>query len=220
MRRIALVTLAGLGICLALVAFASRPVRAQDILGMSLRPTGVMPAGTSAGAVDIVGQDGGGYLVSVDLSGVADSLASSDYAGDTLVVWAVDTEGTTHRLGALSEQHVLEDAPADYLIARIFVTSEASAEAAAPSGESLFQATLRNVPQAETTATPAAEEGEGEGEEAAAGQAPSTPEPTKAANPQDLPRTGALDHGPLPIVALAMLALLGFAAAGAAFKAV
>jgi hypothetical protein len=158
MRRFVILAVAVVALGLVMRAL---PALAQDILGLSLRPTGEVPAGTARGTADIVVADGGGYLVSVDLSAAGDSLALEDFSGaEAFVVWAVDMDGVPHNLGTLGADNTLEDRPVDFNVARLLVTAEESADAANP-GEPLFQATLREVAlqeaAAEPTATPAAE---------------------------------------------------------------
>jgi hypothetical protein len=208
MRKTPLVALTLVGLFCAL---AVRPASAQDILGLSLRPTDEMPSGTARGSVDLVA-DNGGYVISVDLSGAAEALKLESFEGaQAFVAWAVDTNGVRHNLGSLDEGLVLKDARADYPVAQVFVTAEPDAAAGVPAGEPLFTAALRNVTIVDATATPA------DGAPAAAPQptaaAAAAPAATAAApapaKPKELPTTGETvpEVWALVGVALALLAV-------------
>lgn len=152
MRRLSILVLAAMVITLL---FGPTPARAQDILGLSVRPTDLLPAGTARGSADILRSDAGGYLVSVDLSSAAEALVFDDYAGASAwVVWVVDMDGVRHNLGALDENLVLEDARTDGLVARVFVTAESAADVTTPSENRIFEATLRAVTEEATEAKP------------------------------------------------------------------
>jgi hypothetical protein len=202
MRKTPILALAALALFLAT---GSRPAAAQDILGLSLRPTDEMPAGTARGTVDLVSEAGGQTNVHVDVSGAAESLKLEDHPGaSAFVVWAVDNDGVRHNIGTLDEALVLADASVPFLVAKIYVTAEADAEAASPTGEQLFEATLRNVTEVEAPPAAAAT-----GAPAAAAPAPT--EAPAAEKPKVLPTTGAALPDGWVLAALA-LGLLAFGA--------
>jgi hypothetical protein len=216
MRKRLIVVPAFLLLGLALIVL---PTRAQNILGLTVRPTEAMPADAPNGTADIVAQNGG-YLVTVDLSAATDALKLEEFAGATTwVVWAVDMDGYRHNLGQLNQSLVLEDAPVDYLVARLYVTPESNATAATPAGEPVYSVTLRNVQEqagpaptatgakpgaaalttaAATTATPAA----------GAGAAATATKPA-GDSPNHLPTTGftAVDLLVLAVVAFVLVVL-------------
>jgi hypothetical protein len=197
-RLWSLLLLGALGLALA------TPALAQDVLGLSLRPTDEMPAGTARGTADIVQAEAGGYLVSVDLSAAAETMSLADFAGAAaFVVWAVDTDGMRHNLGALSGELVLEDVPVDYVVARLYVTAEPAAAAAAPEGAILFQAVLRNVEEVGAAAEPTAS-----GAAATPTAAPAAATPTTA-DPGNLPTTGSFVEDILLYVAVALPLIVG-----------
>ena len=83
---------------------------------------------------------------------MADALVLEDYPdAEGWVVWAVDMDGRRHNMGVLDGNLVLEEAVADFVVARIFLTAEPALESAAPDGERLFVATLRSVEEVEAT---------------------------------------------------------------------
>jgi hypothetical protein len=149
MRRLPLVIVAALVMALA---WSVLPVHGQDIYGLSFRPTDAMGDFGARGKVDMV-EDGDGFLVSVDLSGAAEGLKIEKFTGAAaFVVWWVDMDGKRHSLGTLNDALVLDDARADALIAKLFLTAEADAATAQPTGDRLYEVTLRNVAEVETTA--------------------------------------------------------------------
>lgn len=201
MRRLALfLALVGL-------AAAAAPAGAQDIIGLTFRATDAAPEGVGNGKVDIL-SEGEGYKVSIDLSANAEAFGEQAAAGDHLVVWGIDMDGKRHNLGTLDESYTLTDAPADFMVAMVYVTAEDDAAAINPTSDPLFNLTLRKVTEVETTADEAASmasegaaESEGEGESAAATSA-------APAKPQELPTTGTLvrDLAVLLAVAAAFVA--------------
>ncbi len=196
MRRFAFVV-ALLGLMAAVA-----PAHAQDILGLTLRPSDAMPDGSGTGLVDFV-SSGSGTEVSVDLSGAAEGMSIEDFEGATdFIVWAVDMEGVRHNLGPLNADLVLEDAPADFLVARIFVTAEADAAATQPTGDRLYEVTLRGVDEVDTVP-----------EQIDAADEPTEEEDAEAteeedAKPSELPTTGDPMRDLLVLVALS-IALIG-----------
>jgi hypothetical protein len=185
-----------LALAAIVLALGALPASAQDILGLSMRPTDEMPAGTGRGTVDIVSDGANQFKVTVDLSGAADNLKLENFEGATgFTVWAVDTNGVRHNLGQLDESLVLKDAIATYPIAKLYVTAEPDPAAASPTGKPLFTATLRNVTESEATATPAtaAEATTAATTSAgAAAQPTGAPTATTAQKPKELPTTGDL----------------------------
>jgi hypothetical protein len=175
------------------LAFAALPVAAQDILGLSLRPTDAMPAGTARGTVDIVSDGTSNFKVTVDLSAAAETMKLEDFEGATgFTVWAVDMNGVRHNLGTLDEGLVLKEATAGFPIAMIQVTAEPDPAAAAPTGEVLFTATLRTVTVTDATATPAtAATAAGGAAGATAAPAATTAPAAAAPAAAKLPTTGA-----------------------------
>jgi len=194
---------------LALVAFAAAaaPVSAQNIIGLSFRATDAAPEGAGNGLVDIVAE-GEGYKVSVDLSGNAEAFGEQAAGGEHLVVWGIDMDGKRHNLGTLDDSYTLAEAPADFMVAMVYVTAEDDAAAINPTTDPLFNLTLRRVTEVETTAE---EAGMAADESAAASDtaAASAPAPAaEPAKPQELPTTGSLvrDLAVLLAVALAFMA--------------
>jgi hypothetical protein len=185
-----------LALAAIVLALGALPASAQDILGLSMRPTDEMPAGTGRGTVDIVSDGANQFKVTVDLSGAADNLKLENFEGATgFTVWAVDTNGVRHNLGQLDESLVLKDAIATDPIAKLYVTAEPDPAAASPTGKPLFTATLRNVTESEATATPAtaAEATTAATTSAgAAAQPTGAPTATTAQKPKELPTTGDL----------------------------
>jgi hypothetical protein len=215
MRRTSILAIA-LAVAGLSLAAGVLPAAAQDILGLSLRPTQDMPSGTAPGSADIVASDGGKFVVSVDVSGAADNLKLDAYQGaKAFVVWAVDMNGVRHNLGALDKSLVLDKVPAGYPVAMLYVTAEPDVAITEPTGKQLFRAVLRNVEESSNTATPAA----GGASAAAATTGPTTaaaastaaPQPTAATatakKPVDLPKTGTpvQDLLVLSLVALALV---------------
>lgn len=188
-------------LALALAAFflalGALPAAAQDILGLSMRATDEMPAGTGRGTVDIVGDGANQFKVTVDLSGAAENMKLEEFAGATgFSVWAVDTNGVRHNLGQLDDSMVLKDAAAGFPVAKIYVTAEADAATASPTGKPLFTATLRNVTESDATATPASGAEATTAPATSAGAAAAKPTDAPAAataqKPKELPTTGDL----------------------------
>lgn len=176
MRKLTLLAvMAVMVVTLAGLATAALPAHAQDIIGLSLRPTDKF-AGTS-GTVDITADKSGTkYQVKVDLSKGADKLKLDQFKdAKALVVWVVDMDGVRHNVGTLSDKGVLDGGTIDGVVAKVFVTPEADKKAESPTGDRIYEVVLRNVD--EKTAPPAAE-----AKTAAAASTGSTaPEPAKAA---------------------------------------
>jgi len=202
---------------------AAMPVSAQSIYGLSFRTTDAAPTGAPRGSVDIVAADGG-YVVTVDLSNAKDELDLGSYGGaKDFVIWAVDMDGVSENIGTLDGNLLLEEAEFPRLIAKIYLTAEPSASVEEPSGQRLYETTLRSVtevaPQASDAesaamASTAAATAESPTEEAAA---PTTaPEPTDASaaaktgsdKPKELPTTGS-DLGDLIVLLVVSLILIG-----------
>ena len=142
MRILTIAAVAALG---AVLVLGNAPVLAQDIYGLSLRPTEGMNELSVRGSVDIVA-DGEDYLVSIDLSAAVDELDLDDIDdAEAFVVWVVDMDGNVTNAGALDENLVLEDAVVSGVVAKVFVTAEEDSAAAEPSGDRLYELTLRNV---------------------------------------------------------------------------
>ena len=198
MRRLSILVLAAIAVGLF---FGPSAAFAQNILGLSVRPTDLLPPGTSRGTADIMTSDHGGYTLDGDLSAAAAVLAFAYYPGSTAwVVWIVGMDGIRHNVGALDENLVLEGVRTDVLIARIFVTAEELADADTPSENRLFEATLRDVEEVDKTAA------EGTPEEPAT-TAPPTATPAAEAGPEELPTTGGTvqDLAVLALVAGALI---------------
>lgn len=137
-----------------IVGWGTTAAHAEDIVGLSLRPTDAMPGEKARGSVDIVRSPGGGdYVIKVDLSPAAESmdLAKFDDAS-AWVVWAVDMDGVRHNLGTLDTKLMLQDAAVDYLVAKLYVTAEKDTESAKPAGEPLFSVALRSVEEVDAPA--------------------------------------------------------------------
>jgi hypothetical protein len=196
-----LIVAAALAIVLLWVAL---PAFAQDIYGLSFRPTEALGETAPRGTVDIVAGEGDMYTVSTDLAGALKALKLGSYpAAAAFVVWGVDMDGQRHNLGVLGEDLTLADAEADFLVAKVFLTAEADTEATQPTGERLYEVTLRNVAEVETTTAAAGQtEAKTEAKAASAQAATATPKteeakasPTTAAKvaepkPSNLPTTG------------------------------
>ncbi len=201
MRRVSFFVLVALGLGLSLGVV---PAMAQSITGISLRPREAAPAGSAKGWADIV-EANGGYKVSIDLSSNAERLQLDDYDNaEAFVVWAVDMEGVPHNIGVLADDLKLADAPVDFVVAKLIVTAEASADATVV-GEPLFEATLRQVVMkaeaaaggAATTAQQATAKPE------ATAEATASPTAEPQAKPSELPTTGSVAQD---LLVLAMLA--------------
>lgn len=141
-------------IALAISASLVTPAAAQDIRGLTLRATDKFATGTG-GIVDLVKQpEGAGYLIKVDLSKAAEGLKGAEFKdAKAFVVWAVDMEGTRHNVGKLSDKGVLEDAKTSFVVAKLFVSPEGDANAVQPTGDRIYELTLRSV--TETDKAPA-----------------------------------------------------------------
>jgi hypothetical protein len=202
MRTKLLVVVAGL--VLALV-WGALPASAQDIYGLSFRPTDAAPESSPRGTVDIVAGTDGKYVVTVDLSAADSVLKLANYPdADAFVVWSVDMDGKRRNLGVLDEGLVLGEAAADYLIAKLFLTAEADAAAAQPTTDRLYEVTLRNVAEVESTAARS-----GSGDTAAkpaaktAAQAATAPTATTLAAPAASPTVQAPAGAAAPTAAAA-----------------
>jgi hypothetical protein len=195
MRRFPFLVLATLAFALALAATTAH---AQDIRGVSFRPTDEMPPGTGSGSASITVNDDGTYAVSADLSGLTNELVLDDFDGaGAFVVWAVDMTAVEHPVGALNADLVLEPTNVDFLVAQ----PEASADSSSREGEVLFRAKIREPDAsaaAAATATPAA-----------------APSPTAAAaatdddEPKELPKTGELVRDLLVLAAVGIFLIFG-----------
>jgi hypothetical protein len=199
MRRLSFLVLAAV-IALALGAVTAH---AQDIVGVSFRPTDAMPPGTSAGTADIITNDDGTYTVSADFSRVSDALVLDDFDdASAFVVWAVDMSAAEHNIGALNEDLVLEGESVDYLVAQLLLSAESSADANSREGEVLFRTEIRK-PDASAataaTATPAA----------AASASPTAAAADKDAEPKVLPTTGQLLRDLMVLAAVGVVLVLG-----------
>lgn len=196
-----------------LFAASTASIFAQDIMGLSLRPTDAMTGAPGRGTVDIVRSNGAGnYSVNVNMSGSADAMDLSTFDGATAwVVWAVDMDGVRHNLGALDAELMLKDASADYMVARVYVTAEKDANAKQP-GEPLFIVTLRQVQEVDTVASDedasADEAADEDADEAADEDKADESASADASQPKVLPTTGGpfSDLLVLLVVAAALLA--------------
>jgi hypothetical protein len=151
MRRLPLLVVAALVLVLL---WGALPTFAQSIYGLSFRPTDAAPASSPRGSVDIEAGEGDNYLVTVDLASAAPSLKLANYDGaNSFVVWSVDMDGQRHNLGSLNDDLTAEKLKADHLIAKLFLTAEADAEVAQPAGDRLYEVTLRNVAEVESTSS-------------------------------------------------------------------
>ncbi|MFN2115215.1 MAG: hypothetical protein ACK2T6_05835 [Anaerolineae bacterium] len=229
MRRLVIAVVAAVGVVLLL---GVAPTLAQDIYGLSLRPTDMLDELSARGTVDIVA-DGDGYLVSVDLSAAIDELKLDDFgSAEGFVAWVVDMNGDVINAGTLDRNLVLEDAQVGSVVAKVFVTAEGNADGAVPSGDRLYELTLRNVAE---TAQPASqsddestaadedsdtEEAAGESEEAtededaasddeAATDEGEDEESATDAKPAELPTTGGDTRDMLVLLAVSAVLLLG-----------
>ena len=178
-----------------LMGTGALPAHAQDILGLSLRPTDAMDGSPGNGTLDITTTNGAGkYTIKVDMSAAGEGLDLSAHEGATQwVAWAVDMDGMRHNLGALDGELMLESVPVDYMVARVYVTAEASAEVKSPSAP-LFVVTLRQVEEVETATDSAADDDGAADDESAEKE-------TKEEQPKELPTTG----GPLQDMMLLLL---------------
>jgi hypothetical protein len=201
MRRMPLLIAAAVA---GALLWAALPAFAQDIYGLSFRPTEALSETAPRGTVDIVAGEGDNYKVSVDLTGAEKVLKLGSYPGAAaFLLWGVDMDGQRHNLGVLGDDLTLADAAADYLVAKVFLTAESDEAATQPTGERLYEVTLRNVAEVETTsagaAKPAAKtETKTEtktGEKAQAQAATATPKP---AAPTVAPTTAAKAAEPKP----------------------
>jgi hypothetical protein len=138
------------------VGWGTTVARAEDIVGLSLRPTDAMPGEKARGSVDIVRSPGGDdYVIKVDLSPAAESMDLAKFDDATVwVVWAVDMEGVRHNLGTLDDNLMLEDAAADFMVAKLYVTAEKEPDGSKPEGEPLFSVALRSVEEVDAPAQP------------------------------------------------------------------
>ncbi len=201
MRRVLILVLM---VCLGL-SIGVVPALAQSITGISLRPAEAAPMGSSRGLADVL-EANGGYKVSVDLSNNAQRLKLESYTGaEAFVVWAVDMEGVPHNIGVLDDDLVLEDATTDFVVAKLIVTVEASADATAMQGPSLFEATLRHVVVKTGAPAPGAAVTLQQPTKAPEATAEPTPEPTAEAKaaPSELPTTGSVAQDLLVLAVLA-----------------
>ncbi len=225
-RMISALSLFGL-----LLAGLATSAHAQDIMGLSLRPTDAVPGSPGRGTVDITSSNGeGNYQIRVDMSGAADSLNLDDHDGATAwVVWAIDMDGVRHNIGSLDEDLLLEDAAVSYMVARVYVTAEEDPRAVQPS-EPLFSVTLRQVQEVDTipadepaddgSGDEAADEGEDmadestEGDQAEEGETSDEEGDSAMASdeeetPAELPTTGGPISDMLMLVAIAAALLFG-----------
>ncbi len=151
MRQSLLLTATLFGLLFGLAATVAH---AQDIIGLSLRPTEAMPGEKARGTVDIVRSQGeGNYMITVDLSPAAEAMDLSKFPNATAwVTWAVDMDGVRHNIGALNSDLKLPGAAVDYLVAKLYITAEQDPAVDNPTGEPLFNVALRSV---EEVAAPA-----------------------------------------------------------------
>lgn len=192
------------------------PAQAQDILGLSLRPTDAMTGSPGRGAVDITRSNGeGNYSIKVDMSGTADSMDLASFDGATSwVVWAVDMDGIRHNVGTLDADLMLESASVDYMIARVYITAEADAKAKQPS-DPLFSVTLRQVEEVDTVAEDDTAGDEAATDEAAASDASAdasgtdTSASAESSTPAELPTTGGPVSDMLMLLAIAGMLVFG-----------
>lgn len=220
MMRRTLAALAALGLAASLAA----PTYAQNILGMTMRPAPGSKDLAGTGLIDITrGETAGSYAVKVDLSKAAESLDLSKFEGaSAFVVWAVDMDGMRHNLGTLDGKMALAETKVDYGVAKVYVTAEADAKAAAPSAP-LYVVTLRQVEEQESAPAAADSKAAASGATAttdskaaapttasAASTVAPTAEAKKDSKPSTLPTTGS---GSSDLVVMALLALL-FVGAG------
>jgi len=197
MRKIAM------ALALGALLLSAQSAYAQDILGLSLRATSALPEGTPSGLADIE-SDGGTYAVTVDLSGAAEGLSLEDFDGaDGFVVWAVDMDGNRSNLGTLDADLMLEGGSVENRVARLYVTAESDTAVINPTGDRLFQVTLRSVEEKEAMAgeDDAADEGEADDDGAAEEEADE--------KPAELPTTGSLMRDLLVLLAVAGALILG-----------
>ena len=215
-RMLAAVAMLGL-----LFAGHALPAHAQDILGLSLRPTDAMTGSPGRGSVDITRSNGeGNYAIKVDMSGTADSMDLTAFDGaKSWVVWAVDMDGVRHNVGSLDGDLMLVSAAVDYMIARVYITAEADAKAKQP-GDPLFSVTLRQVQEVDTVAEDDASSDEATTDEATADDA-ATDEAAaddasadasasaESSTPAELPTTGGPISDMLMLLAIAGLLVFG-----------
>jgi hypothetical protein len=209
MRRLSVLILVAIGLALI---HGALPASAQNIVGLSLRPQPAAPSGAARGSADIVENTGGGYKVSADLSSNADTLKLQDYQGsNAFVLWAVDMDGQRHNLGALGKDLTLKDVAVAYTVAKLYVTAEPDPKAEAPTGQPLYQATLRNVTEVEAptaAATEAATETAATAAPTAEATAVAAATTTTPAKPSELPTTGSTAQDLAILAAIAMVLLL------------
>jgi hypothetical protein len=120
------------------------PAHAQSIYGLSFRPTKAAPEDAPRGMVDIVAKNGD-YIVSVNMAKAAPALDLGALGAKAFVIWAVDMDGQSHRVGQLDSGLQLEDATLDYVVAKLYLTAEPTADTKAPTGDRLYEVTLRRV---------------------------------------------------------------------------
>lgn len=217
MMRRTLAALAALGLAASLAA----PTYAQNILGMTMRPAPGSKDLAGTGLIDITrGETAGSYAVKVDLSKAAESLDLSKFEGaSAFVVWAVDMDGMRHNLGTLDGKMALAETKVDYGVAKVYVTAEADAKAAAPSAP-LYVVTLRQVEEQESAPAAADSKAAASGATATTDSKAAAPttasagsttatSPTAvakaAAKPSTLPTTGS---GTSDLLVMGLLALL------------
>ena len=230
MRRLPLLIVAAVAFALL---WGALPANAQDIFGLSFRPTEAAPAESERGSVDMVSGDNDAHTVSVDLTKAEASLDLADYDNAAaFIVWWVNMDGERQRLGELDDDLMLEDAETDGLIARLFLTAEADADTDEPTGERLYEVTLRNVAETGMAAAAAADDDadedadedadtEEEGDEATKDEdedededkdsSGSDSDEGEESNPSVLPTTGSNARDLLVLFAVAtVLALFGW----------
>lgn len=218
-----------LAILLAILVAAAlvTPAHAQDILGLTMRPSADVE-GCPNGTADIT-SEGEGYMVHVDLSGAAECLSGSEFeAAGNYVVWAVDMDGNRYNLGTLDDSLMLEGAAVDYVVAKVYVTAEENADAVNPSSDPIFSVTLRNVTEVEADeegmdaqdeeseegADEDADEGSEEGDDEDAAGDEDADEGDEGADedeetPEELPTTGSLLFDLLVLAGMATVLVLG-----------
>jgi hypothetical protein len=107
-------------------------------------------------------------------------------------------DGVRHNIGALDDDMTLTKAETDFLIAKVYVTAEASPDVLSPAGEPLYRLTLRDVEEVGT---------EPEAAEAATTAGDDEGDKDEKDEPEELPTTG-LELRDLLVLAVVAMALL------------
>jgi hypothetical protein len=193
-----------------MLAGQATTAHAQDILGLSLRPTDAMPGSPGRGSVDITRSNGeGNYTIKVDMSGSADGMDLAEFEGATdWVVWAVDMDGVRHNIGTLDGDLMLESAAVSYMVARVYVTAESDASVKQPS-EPLFSVTLRQVEEVDTVPADEEEASDEMADDEAADEDAADAASDEEETPAELPTTGGPLSDMLLLLAVAATLLFG-----------